>query len=80
MVVVEFSGIALVQHDPTAFQMGLWLVLLITLVIWTTAAVFCLLALAPGALLALGRRPAGRSRSPLPARSGVWDDWLDSPD
>jgi hypothetical protein len=26
LVFAEFSGIALVKHDPKAFQMGLWLV------------------------------------------------------
>jgi hypothetical protein len=78
-VFAEFSGIALVRHDPKAFQIGLWLVLLVTPVIWTIAAVFGLLALAPGALLALGRRLAGRPRTPLSAGSGIWDEWLDSP-
>jgi hypothetical protein len=79
MVFVEFSGIALVEHDPKAFQMGVWLVPFVTLVIWTTAAVLCLLFLAPGALRALGRRLVARCRSPLSAGSGVWDEWLDSP-
>jgi hypothetical protein len=79
MVFVEFSGIALVQHDPKAFQMGLWLVPFVTLVIWTTAAVLYLLFLAPGALRALGRRLVARCRSSLSAGSGVWDEWLDSP-
>jgi hypothetical protein len=65
--------------DPKAFRLGLWLVLLVTPVIWTIAAVFGLLALAPGALLALGRRLAGRPRTPLSAGSGIWDEWLDSP-
>ena len=79
MVFVEFSIIALVKHEPKAFQMGLWLVPFVTLVIWITAAVLCLLALAPGALRALGRRLVARCRSSLSAGSGVWDDWLDSP-
>jgi hypothetical protein len=79
MVFVEFSVIALVKHEPKAFQMGVWLVPFVTLVIWTTAAVFCLLALAPGALWALGRRLVARCRSSLSAGSGVWDEWLDNP-
>ena len=72
-------GIALVEHDPKAFQMGLWLVPFVTLVIWTTAAVLYLLFLAPGALRALGRWLIARCRSLQSARSGVWDDWLDNP-
>jgi hypothetical protein len=79
MVFVEFSVIALVKHEPKAFQMGVWLVPFVTLVIWVAATVLCLLALAPGALLALGRRLVARCRSSLSAGSGVWDDWLDSP-
>jgi hypothetical protein len=79
MVFVEFSGIALVQHDPKAFRLGLWLVPFVTLVIWITAAVLCLLFLAPGALRALGRRLVARCRASLSAGSGVWDEWLDSP-
>src|SRR5262249_45057580 len=70
IVFVEVSGIAVDQHDPKAFQIGLWLVLLVTLVLWTTAAVFCLLALAPGALLALGRRLVARCRTSRSAGSG----------
>jgi hypothetical protein len=79
MVFVEFSGMALFEHKPEPFRLGLWLVPFVTLVIWTTAAVLCLLALAPGALRALGRRLVARCRSPLAAGSGVWDEWLDSP-
>ena len=80
MVFVEFSGIALFQHDPKAFRMGLWLVPFVTLVIWTTATVLFLLTLAPGALRALGRRLVALRRSSRSAGSGVWDEWLDSPE
>ena len=55
LVVAEFSGIALVKHDPKAFQMGLWLVPFVTLVIWVTAAVLCLLSPTPRGL----RRSSG---------------------
>jgi hypothetical protein len=80
LVVAEFSGIALVKHDPKAFQMGLWLVPFVTLVIWVTAAVLCLLAPTPRGLRALRRRLVGRHQSSLSARSRIWDDWLDSPE
>ncbi len=81
LVFVEFSVIAIVNHDDRAFQLGLWLVPFVTLVIWGTAAVLCLLALAPRCLPTLGRRLIGGPvRSPPSDRSGVWDDWLDSPD
>ena len=79
MVFVEFSGIARIKHEPDTFRLGLWLVPFVTLVIWTTAAVLCLLALAPRALRALWRRLVARCRSSLSAGSGVWDEWLDSP-
>ena len=69
LVVAEFSGIALVKHDPKAFQMGLWLVPFVTLVIWVTAAVLCLLAPTPRELRALGRRLVGRHQSSLSASS-----------
>jgi hypothetical protein len=80
MVFVEFSVIALVKSEPETFGLGLWLVPFVTLVIWVAATVIYFLALASRALRALGRLLAGRSRSPPPARSGVWDDWLDGPD
>src|SRR4051812_37528508 len=80
MVFAEFSAIALVEHDPIAFRTGLWLVPFLTLVVWGIATVLCLLALAPRGLRALGRRQAGRLRSSPSVRSGVWDDWLDSPE
>src|SRR5262249_46601534 len=80
MVFVEFSVIALVKHEPETFRLGLWLVPFLTLVIWVAAAVIYFLGLASRALRTLGRFLAGRSRSPQPARSGVWDDWLDGPD
>jgi len=79
LVFVEFSGIALVEHDPKAFQVGLWLVPFVTLVISGAATVLYLRALAPRALRALGRCLEGQSRASLSARSGVWDDWRDSP-
>jgi hypothetical protein len=73
-VFVEFSAIALVDHDGRAFLLGLLLIPLMTVVIWGTAAVLCVLALAPRRLWTLGRclLPSGKS--------GLWDDWLDSPE
>jgi hypothetical protein len=79
MVFAEFSGIALVKHDPRAFQFGLWLVPFVTLVIWATAAVLYFLALTPRSLRALWRLLMGRPRSLPSTRSGIWDDWLDRP-
>jgi hypothetical protein len=80
MVFVEFSVIALVKHEPKAFQMGLWLVPYVTLVIWAAATVLWLLFLAPRGLRALGRCLAERRLSSVSARSAVWDDWLDCPE
>jgi hypothetical protein len=72
-------GIALVDHDPKTFQLGLWLVPFVTPVVWASAALLYVQEEAPRWLGALGRRLAARFRSPQSARSGVWDDWLDSP-
>ena len=80
MVVVEFSVIAWVDHDPKAFRFGLWAVPIVTLIIWATAAVLHFLELFTEALRALGRRLVGRHQSFPSVRSGVWDDWLDGPD
>jgi hypothetical protein len=80
MVFVELSVMSLVLHDARTFRVGLWLVPFVTLVIWVSAAVLYVLAVARRGLRAPGRRPDGRSRTPLLAGSGVWDDWLDSPE
>lgn len=80
LVFVEFSAIAIVNHDGTAFLLGLCLVPLLTLVIWGIAAVLCGLALVPMWFWTLRLRLIGRpSRSSPSFMSGVWDDWLDSP-
>jgi hypothetical protein len=76
-VFLEFSVIALAQHDGRAFRMGLWLVPFVSLVIWGTAAVLGAVALAPRRLLALGRRLIGRAESPPSGSPGIWDEWLD---
>ena len=47
VVSIEFSAIALVNHDGKALQLGLSLISLMTVVIWGTAAVLSVLALAP---------------------------------
>ena len=73
-------GIALVDHDPKALRMGLWFAAIVTPVVWASAALLYVLEVAPRWLGALGRRLAVRFRSPQSARSGVWDDWLDSPE
>jgi hypothetical protein len=80
LVFVEFSVISLVNRDGKAFQMGLWLVLFVTVVIWGTASVMCVVALTPRWLSMLGRWLIGGAARFSPSdRSGVWDDWLDSP-
>ena len=73
-------GIALVDHDPKALRMGLRFGAIVTPVVWASAALLYVLEVAPGWLRALGRWLAARSRFPQSARSGVWDDWLDSPE
>jgi hypothetical protein len=79
LMFVEFSAIALVDHDSKAFRFGLWMMPM-TLVVWGTAALLYVLELAPRGLRALGRRLAGQPRSSLSAGSEVWDDWRDSPE
>jgi hypothetical protein len=79
LVFLEFCGIALVYHDPKAFRFGLLSIPTMILVGWVAAAVGYLLDLAARGLRALGRRLVARSRSSPSARSGVWDEWLDSP-
>ena len=60
--------------------MGLWLVPLVTLVIWGTASVMCVVTLTPRWLSTLRRRLIrGPARSSQSQGSGVWDEWLDSP-
>jgi len=80
LVFIEFSAIALVNHDGKAFQLGLLLVPLMTVVIWGTAAVLFVGASMPKWLWMLRRRMIGTSRSSTSARSGVWDRWLDGPE
>jgi hypothetical protein len=80
LVFVEFSFMSLVNRDGGDFKMGLWLVPFVTAVIWGTASVMCVVALTPRWLWILGRwLIGGAARSSPSARSGVWDDWLDSP-
>jgi hypothetical protein len=79
LVFVEFSGFALVNHNPEDFRLGLWLIPFVTLVIWGTTTVFYLLTMALWGILALRRR-LGRPGTSLSARSAVWDDWLDRPE
>ena len=73
-------GIALVDHDPKALRMGLWFVAIVTPVVWASAALLYVLEMAPRWHQALGQWLAARFRTSPSARSGVWDDWLDSPE
>ncbi len=79
LVFVEFSGIAIVNHDGAAFKMGLWLIPFVTLVVWSSASVLYLVFLTAGLLGTLWRRLIGPTRFSPSGRSGLWDDWLDSP-
>ncbi len=79
LVFVEFSVIAIVNHDGRDFKMGLWLVPFVTLVVWSTAIVIYVVALTQRGLAKLGRRLIqGCAWSSPSDRSPVWDDWLDS--
>ena len=80
LVFVEFSAMAIVDHDGGAFRTGLWLVPFVTLVVWSTAALIFVGAAMPGWLRLIGRRLAGPSPTFRSGRSGVWDDWLDNPE
>ena len=73
-------GIALVDHDPKALRMGLWFGAIVPPLVWASAALLYVLDEAPGWLRALGRWLAARRRTSPSARSGVWDEWLDSPE
>jgi hypothetical protein len=80
LVFIEFSVTSLVNHDGRDFQMGLWLVPFVTMVIWGTASVMCVVTLTPRWFSRLGRwLTGGPARHSPSERSGVWDDWLDSP-
>jgi hypothetical protein len=80
LVVVEFTAFSIVNRSARDLALGLWLIPFVALVIWSVAAAMCVLALGPRWLLALGQRlirwPWSSSCS---NRSGMWDDWLDSP-
>jgi hypothetical protein len=47
LVFVEFSVMSLVNHHGIDSKMGLWLVLFVTVLIWGTASVMCVVALTP---------------------------------
>jgi hypothetical protein len=80
LVFIEFGAIALVNHDSGAFYMVFWLIPLVTLVIWGTAAVLCVVHLASKRVGTLARRLSGSVGASPSVRSGVWDGWLDSPE
>jgi hypothetical protein len=80
LVFIEFTVMSLVDHDARTFRMGLRLVPFVTLVIWSSATLFYVMALIPRWLGMVGRRLDGRLARSLPSdRFGVWDDWLDRP-
>jgi hypothetical protein len=71
LVFIEFSALAIVNHDGKTFQLGLWLVPFVTLVIWGTAAVLFVGASMPKWLWLIGRRLTGTSHCLPSRRSGV---------
>ena len=79
-VLIAVVAPALGTHDGEAFHMASWLIPFVTLVVWTSAALFYLVPLASRRFGTLGRRFIGPARSSPSGRSGVWDDWLDSPE
>jgi hypothetical protein len=80
LVFSEFSVMSIVNHESKDFQMGLWLVPFVTLVVWSSETLFYVVALILGWLHTLRRWLIARSARSLPSnKSGVWDDWLDSP-
>jgi hypothetical protein len=80
LVFIGFSAIALVTHDGRAFHMVFWLVPFVTLVVWRTAAVLCVVSLVLSQLGTLAWRLGRPDRTSPSVRSGVWDDWLDGPE
>jgi hypothetical protein len=80
LVFVEFSVMSLVNHHGRDFRMRLWLVLFVTVLIWGTASVMCVVALTPRWIAMLVQWLVDRPARSTPSnRSGVWDEWLDSP-
>ena len=70
LVFIEFSVMSLVNRDGRDFQMGLWLVPFVTMVIWGTATVMCVVALLPRWLCTLGRRLIGGRARSSPSKFG----------
>jgi hypothetical protein len=80
LMFIEFSVMSIVNRESKDFQMGLWLVPFVTLVVWSSATLFYVVALILGWLSMLGRwLLGGPARSTPSDKSGVWDEWLDSP-
>jgi hypothetical protein len=80
LVFIEFSTLALINHDFKLLLLGLWLVSYVTLVVWCSAAVIGVAYFTPRWLGMLRKRLMGTVRSSPSDRSELWDDWLDSPE
>ncbi len=75
-----FFDYALLTYNGISFPYLLWLIPFVTLVVWGSAAVLYLMPLGSLWLGTIARRLVGGFRSSPSGTSGVWDDWLDSPD
>jgi hypothetical protein len=80
LVFLEFTCMALFQHDPKTFQIGLWLIPYVTVVIWGSATVIFSLMVVANGFRTVVPWLLERSRISRTARSGVWDYCLDGPE
>jgi hypothetical protein len=79
LVLVEFSVFSLVNRAGRDILLGLWLILFVTIVIWTIASLMGVVVLGSKWIWNRGhslvRRVAGSSPA---SASSLWDEWLDS--
>ena len=78
LVLITFSAMALGEFRGI-LQVGLLLILLATLIVWSSGIVLYLVSRAGGLIGTLMRR-IGYARPSRSGKSGIWDAWLDIPD